>query len=130
MSTKAPVPADPESVPFVQAGASELPHTASTLKVAHGTAGDLGYPVADFVGRCFLRLCMWVDLFAPWTRRDHAPAEFPDNVLCGRIVTKAFQNGGDADCGSVPQSSTTEGAMATPSSSIPLEQGMQRRAPS
>src|SRR6266699_4894668 len=111
MSTKAPVPADPESVPFVQAGASELPHNASTLKVAHGTAGDLGYPVADFVGRCFLRLCMWVDLFALWTRRNHSRAEFPDNLRSSRTATKAFQNGGDADCGSVSQSSRTEGAM-------------------
>ncbi|SRR5712691_10935414 len=96
MSTKAPVPADPESVPFVQAGASELPHTASTLKVAHGAAGDLGYPVADFVGRCFLRLCMWVDLFAPWTRKDHAPAGFRDNLGSSRATTKEFPDGRDA----------------------------------
>ena len=96
MSTKAPVPADPESVPFVHAGASELPHTASTLNVAHAAAGDLGYPVADFVGRCFLRLCLWVDLFAPWTRRDHAPPVFPDDLRSSRAATKEFPDGGDA----------------------------------
>jgi len=93
MSTKAPVPADQESVAFVHAGASELPHTSSTLNVAHGAAGDLGYPVADFVGRCFLRLCLWVDRFAPWTRGDHPPPVFRDNVLGSRAGTKEFPDG-------------------------------------
>jgi hypothetical protein len=94
MSTKVAVSADPESVPFVMA--PEQPHTASTVNVAHAAAGDLGYPVADFVGRCFLRLCLWADRFAPWTRGDCAPPMFPDNVLGSRAVTKEFPDGGDA----------------------------------
>ena len=28
-----------------------------------------GYPVADLFGRCFLRVCLWVDVFTSWTRR-------------------------------------------------------------
>lgn len=96
MSAKAPVPVDPESVPFDHARAAELPHTTSPLNVAHAGAGDLGYPVADLVGRCFLRLCLWVDRFAPWTRGDHAPPVFPDNVLGSRAVTKESPDGEDA----------------------------------
>lgn len=43
------------------------------------------YPVADLLGRCFLRVCFWADLLAYWTRRGrplqvrasvaHAPAD-------------------------------------------------------
>jgi hypothetical protein len=28
-----------------------------------------GYPAADLFGRCFLRVCLWVDVFTSWTRR-------------------------------------------------------------
>ncbi len=73
MSTKVPVPANPESVPFVMA--PEQPHTASTVNLAHAAAGDLGYPVADFVGRCFLRLCLWADRFAPLDKRGLRSAD-------------------------------------------------------
>ena len=96
MSAKVPAVADPESVAFRHARAAEPPRAASTLNVAHASAGDLGYPVADFVGRCFLRLCMWVDLFAPWTRKDHAPAGFRDNLGSSRATTKEFPDGRDA----------------------------------
>jgi hypothetical protein len=27
------------------------------------------YPAADLFGRCFLRVCLWVDAFTSWTRR-------------------------------------------------------------
>ena len=27
------------------------------------------YPTADLFGRCFLRVCLWVDVFTSWTRR-------------------------------------------------------------
>lgn len=59
----------------------------------HGIADDVesfsliserDYPVADLLGRCFLRVCFWADLLAYWTRRGrplqlrasvaHAPA--------------------------------------------------------
>ena len=60
----------------------------------HGIEGDVRsrpptrfeheYPVADLLGRCFLRVCFWVDVLAFWTRRvrplqfraaDHAAAD-------------------------------------------------------
>lgn len=96
MSTKVPVSADPESVAPVHTRGSKQPHAASTLNVAHAAAGDLGYPVADFVGRCFLRLCLWVDRFAPWTRGDHAPPVFPDHLRSSRAAPKKFPDGGNA----------------------------------
>ena len=33
------------------------------------TGGDGEYPVADLLGRCFLRVCFWADLFSSWARR-------------------------------------------------------------
>jgi hypothetical protein len=30
------------------------------------------YPVADLVGRCFLRVCFWADVFASWARRERS----------------------------------------------------------
>jgi len=49
------------------------------------TGCECEYPVADLLGRCFLRVCFWADLFAYWTRREwplpvraaaaHAPAD-------------------------------------------------------
>src|SRR5215469_12290018 len=48
----------------------------------HGVDGEVGsivptgsereYPVADLLGRCFLRVCFWADLFASWTRRGRS----------------------------------------------------------
>ena len=33
--------------------------------------GDIReYPVADLIGRCFLRVCFWADLLEAWTRRE------------------------------------------------------------
>ena len=31
------------------------------------------YPVADLVGRCFLRVCFWVDICTSWTKKYHPP---------------------------------------------------------
>jgi hypothetical protein len=30
---------------------------------------DLGYPVADLVGRCFLRVCFWIEMCTSWARK-------------------------------------------------------------
>lgn len=49
-----------------------------------GSASEIGcereYPVADLLGRCFLRVCFWADLFSYWARRGrplqvHAAAD-------------------------------------------------------
>ena len=39
---------------------------------------DFAYPVADLFGRCFLRVCLWVDVFTGWTRRRELLAYNPD----------------------------------------------------
>jgi len=33
------------------------------------TGCEREYPVADLLGRCFLRVCFWADLFASWAHR-------------------------------------------------------------
>jgi hypothetical protein len=33
------------------------------------------YPVADFVGRCFLRVCFWFDVCTSWAKK-HDPSKF------------------------------------------------------
>ena len=36
------------------------------------TVRDLDYPVADLLGRFFLRVFFWADVFSSWTRRTRA----------------------------------------------------------
>lgn len=43
--------------------------TANITLTAGSSTTDLGYPVADLVGRCFLRLCFWIELCTSWARR-------------------------------------------------------------
>lgn len=38
------------------------------------------YPVADLLGRCFLRVCFWADLFSSWTRRGR-PLQLPHSAV-------------------------------------------------
>ncbi len=52
---------------------SRAPHfVSSTSKPAILSAGkaDVGQP--DWIGRCFLRMCLWVDLATSWTPRYRA----------------------------------------------------------
>jgi len=39
---------------------------------AKGAIPDV-YPVADFVGRCFLRVCCWFDVCTSWVRQYGPP---------------------------------------------------------
>jgi len=41
------------------------------------------YPVADLVGRCFLRVCYWVDIVDSWRRTKRLPASFGMNFSSG-----------------------------------------------
>jgi hypothetical protein len=41
---------------------------------------DVDYPVTDFVGSCFLRVCLWVDILTSWTRKNQTLPEFPENL--------------------------------------------------
>jgi hypothetical protein len=44
------------------------------------------YPVTDFVGSCFLRLCLWVELITSWTRRKQVLPEFPEKLRFSPVV--------------------------------------------
>jgi hypothetical protein len=65
---------------------------ALVASVSHtiSTTGPLvrnpDYPVTDFVGSCFLRLCLWVDLITSWTRRKQGLPEFPENLRFSPIA--------------------------------------------
>lgn len=46
------------------------------------------YPAADLFGRCFLRVCLWVDVFTSWTRRGELLAyQKPNDALAAGPVT-------------------------------------------
>ena len=50
------------------------------------------YPAADLFGRCFLRVCLWVDVFTSWTRRGELLAyQKPDKALTAGPVTNASE---------------------------------------
>lgn len=53
---------------------------AQALKAAGTSIQDLEYPVADLFGRCFLRLCLWIDLFADWIKK-YAPLRLVRGLL-------------------------------------------------
>jgi hypothetical protein len=65
---------------------------ALVTPVSHGISataplvGDAEYPVTDFIGSCFLRLCLFVDLLMSWTRRKQVLPEFPENLRFTPIV--------------------------------------------
>ena len=41
---------------------------------------DVDYPVTDFIGRCFLRMCLLEDVIIGWTRRKEVLPEFPEHL--------------------------------------------------
>jgi len=72
---------------------------ATALKTASTSAQDLDYPVADLFGRCFLRLCLWVDQFAEWTK-NHAPRRLVGGLLPADSVPNRVLKQLDAVVGS------------------------------
>jgi hypothetical protein len=51
----------------------ELPDSA--VNFLNSPIAKVNRPVAGLVGRCFLQVCLWVDLVASWSRRiQHLPA--------------------------------------------------------
>jgi len=44
-----------------------------TSTVPSAQARNLDYAVADLFGRCFLRVCYWVDVFSSMRRREPLP---------------------------------------------------------
>lgn len=65
---------------------SQVPATATTIfpsiEIAKVAAPAHVSPVNGFVGHCFVRICLWADLLASWTRRSHLP---------GRPLKSAFR---------------------------------------
>jgi hypothetical protein len=51
---------------------------------------DRDYPVADLFGRCFLKVCYWVEVFSSMTRREgRLPYEpFPRRPAASRSTAK------------------------------------------
>ena len=78
-STSGAISISKPSVPALVA-APALPAVASaiTLSAAASTL-NRDYPVADLVGRCFLRVCYWVDIVDSWRRKKRLPASFEIN---------------------------------------------------
>jgi hypothetical protein len=53
-----------------KAGTSEF----GTSLITNGYNRSLDFPVADLVGRCFLRVCFWIDVCTSWAKKYHPPA--------------------------------------------------------
>ena len=60
---------------------SSLPTACERESPVPPTGWECEYPVADVVGRCFLRVCFWADVFASWARRGRP---FQVRVSSGR----------------------------------------------
>lgn len=71
-------------------------------------SGNADYSVADLFGRCFLRVCYWVDIFASMTRRgEPLPyVPFPHQPVRSLASIQPAQNLLEAD--------PTEKAIGTP----------------
>ncbi len=75
------------------------PNTAESAaaELASGQTRTLDYTVADLFGRCFLRVCYWVDVFSSMARRgerlDWAPAphnraaSFPETQPAQELIS-------------------------------------------
>lgn len=71
---------------FFQSSTNETgvtPHLLSTT----ATIADLGEP--DLVGRCFLRMCLWVELATCWTRKGQARHRWRPNVR--QLLTESLE---------------------------------------
>ena len=75
MSVEASPAKDPDraaiSVPGIAAVTTPQPdliaaHVADDI--ASNCTGSIGVPFVDFVGRCFLRACLWMELLESWKR--------------------------------------------------------------
>jgi hypothetical protein len=45
---------------------------STTVTLSRATR-NFDYPVADLVGRCFLRVCFWIEICTSWTKKYHQP---------------------------------------------------------
>jgi hypothetical protein len=57
------------------------------LSFGSSTFDGLGYPVTGVVGRCFMRVCLWVDLMTSWSRRkNYFPPSVEGSMTSGKRV--------------------------------------------
>jgi hypothetical protein len=82
MSKESLPPTKAVSLPIESAIDSALPSSSNRATIAAlGMAPEINsdpantYPVADFVGRCFLRVCFWFDVCTSWAKK-HDPSRF------------------------------------------------------
>lgn len=49
----------------------------TSVELSAGVVRQIGeaqeYQMTDLVGRCFLRVCFWVDVLTSWRKKYHAP---------------------------------------------------------
>src|SRR5438093_424351 len=74
------------STPGCQDAAALVASVSHSISASAPLVRNADYPVTDFIGRCFLRLCLWVDLFTSWTRRKQALPAFPENLRFSPIA--------------------------------------------
>jgi Domain of unknown function (DUF4118) len=80
MSVEASPAKDPDraaiSVPGIAAIATPKIHLVEAdvgpADIASNHATSIGVPFVDFVGRCFLRACLWMELLESWKREKQA----------------------------------------------------------
>jgi hypothetical protein len=80
MSKESLQPAKAVTSPVVSTIDSVLAVSATTslgtTRITKRSTRD-AYPVADFVGRCFLRACYWFDVCTSWAKRYNPPVFTP-----------------------------------------------------
>jgi hypothetical protein len=79
MPAKMSIAGRQDAAALIASVSHSIPATAPLVRNAD-------YPVTDFVGSCFLRLCLWVELITSWTRRKEVLPEFPENLRFSPVV--------------------------------------------
>jgi hypothetical protein len=61
--------------------AAKIAWVSQNVSAVSPSIRDLDYPFTDFIGRCFLRMCLLEDLITSWTRRRREVLpEFPEDL--------------------------------------------------
>jgi hypothetical protein len=66
---------------------AKIASVRQNVSVVSPSIRDADYPVTDFTGRCFLRVCLWVEIITSWTRKNQALPEFPENLRFKPVAT-------------------------------------------
>jgi hypothetical protein len=59
---------------------AKIVSVSQTVSDVSPSIRDVDYPVTDFIGRCFLRMCLLEDLITSWTGRKEVLPEFPEHL--------------------------------------------------